>query len=68
MFAVGAAAGAAGAIGDRVWFDADKDGIQDAGEVGIPGISVQLTGDINGDSISDVTLNTVTDASGNYLK
>ena len=53
-------------IGDRVWFDADKDGIQDAGEVGIPGISVQLTGDINGDSISDVTLNTVTDASGNY--
>ncbi|RXK17115.1 SdrD B-like domain-containing protein, partial [Macrococcus sp. DPC7161] len=30
-------------LGDKVWFDADKDGIQDAGEPGIPGVTVTLT-------------------------
>ncbi len=29
-------------IGDFVWLDADKDGIQDFGEVGIPGVTVEL--------------------------
>ena len=29
-------------IGNRVWNDTDEDGIQDAGEVGIDGITVQL--------------------------
>ncbi|MGB5598474.1 MAG: SdrD B-like domain-containing protein, partial [Thiothrix litoralis] len=29
-------------VGNRVWLDADGDGIQDAGEVGIDGVAVQL--------------------------
>jgi hypothetical protein len=31
-----------GSIGDRVWEDVDRDGIQDAGEVGLPGVTVNL--------------------------
>ena len=30
------------AVGDRVWLDADRDGVQDAGELGVPGIRVDL--------------------------
>lgn len=30
-------------IGNRVWVDSDKDGIQDAGEAGLSGVSVALT-------------------------
>ena len=33
------------AIGDRVWDDADEDGIQDPGEAGIDGVTVQLWND-----------------------
>ena len=29
-------------IGDRVWLDQDQDGIQDAGEVGLPNVTVKL--------------------------
>lgn len=53
-------------IGDTVWFDADLDGIQDANEPGISGVAVQLTGDTNGDSVIDVTLNTTTNSTGLY--
>jgi uncharacterized repeat protein (TIGR01451 family) len=31
-----------GSIGDRIWFDANQDGIQDAGEIGMEGVLVQL--------------------------
>ena len=31
-----------GAIGDRVWFDVDGDGVQDAGEDGISGVTLEL--------------------------
>jgi hypothetical protein len=31
-----------GALGDRVWFDKDQDGVQDDGEPGIPGVKVNL--------------------------
>ncbi len=31
-------------LGNRVWSDADGDGVQDAGEVGIPGVRVSVTG------------------------
>lgn len=55
-----------GLIGDRIWFDANTDGIQDSNEVGIPGIAVQLTGDFDNDSVADITLNAVTDANGIY--
>lgn len=33
-----------GAIGDRVWIDANHDGIQDPGETGVAGASVSLNG------------------------
>jgi len=48
-------------IGNRVWNDLDSDGIQDAGETGIAGVSVSLcTG--TGTLIATAT----TDATGNY--
>lgn len=55
-----------GLIGDRVWLDADGDGIQDSGESGIAGVAIRLTGDVNGDSVVDVTLNAVTNTTGGY--
>ena len=36
------------AIGDRVWLDADADGVQDAGEPGIAGVKVYLDVDDSG--------------------
>lgn len=44
LLAILSAGGAAGAInvGNRVWTDADGDGIQDAGETGFAGVTVQL--------------------------
>ena len=55
----------AGAIGDRVWLDENGDGVQDAGEAGIPNLTVTLTGtDANG---NPVALTTVTDADGGYV-
>ncbi|MGT2648884.1 accessory Sec-dependent serine-rich glycoprotein adhesin, partial [Streptococcus uberis] len=47
-------------IGDTVWEDTNKDGIQDAGEPGIPGVTVTLT---NPDG---TTVTTTTDADGYY--
>lgn len=51
-----------GSIGDRVWFDNDYDGTQDASERGIPGVVLQLL-----DGSGNVVGTTVTDANGNYL-
>ncbi len=49
-------------IGDKVWNDANKNGIQDAGESGVSGVSVKLY------TSADVFIaTTTTDASGNYL-
>jgi len=51
-------------IGDRVWADLDGDGIQDAGEPGLAGVTVALLGvDVLGGSVS---LTTVTDGDGLY--
>jgi hypothetical protein len=52
-----------GTIGDTVWRDDDGDGVQDAGEPGLPGVTVQLLG---ADRRS-VLATAVTDASGLYL-
>jgi protocatechuate 3,4-dioxygenase beta subunit len=49
-------------IGDYVWKDEDKDGIQDATENGVPGISVELL-----DPTGAVVATTLTDANGKYL-
>jgi len=48
-----------GQIGDYVWEDENGDGIQDATEPGMPGITVTLAGPINA--------TTTTDANGGYL-
>ena len=52
-----------GSIGDRVWLDADLDGIQDNGELGVSGVTVKLF-----NSTTNALLGTqVTNTSGNYL-
>jgi hypothetical protein len=60
----------AGSIGDYVWDDADSDGEQDAGEDGLPDITVWLYEDENGNGIidpEDDLLDTAsTDSNGNY--
>ncbi len=50
----------AGFIGDLVWWDIDKDGQQDAGEPGIPGVTVELLQN------NAVIATTTTDANGLY--
>ena len=49
-------------VGDRVWHDLNADGIQDSGEPGIAGVSVQLF-DSDGNPVGSAT---TTDANGNY--
>ncbi|MFI0606907.1 MAG: SdrD B-like domain-containing protein, partial [Anaerolineae bacterium] len=64
-------AGTFGSIGDFVWFDRDADGVQDAGELGIPGVTVSLIKDLDGDGIWDVgepiIATDITDGGGLYL-
>ena len=53
----------AGVLGDRVWLDLNNDGVQDAGEPGIPGVTVNLY-----DSTGTTLLATTTTLfDGNYL-
>ena len=63
--------GATGSIGDFVWFDADADGAQDAGEPGIAGVTVSLIEDSNGNGVWDagepIIGTDTTDGSGAYL-
>ena len=49
-------------LGDRVWWDHNRDGLQSIGEPGVPNVTVRLL-DSNGTVIST----TVTDANGLYL-
>ena len=56
-------------VGNFVWFDANKDGVQDADEVGVAGVTVTLTDgagnpviDLGGNPVKPVT----TDANGKY--
>ncbi|WP_196777744.1 SdrD B-like domain-containing protein, partial [Lentzea aerocolonigenes] len=60
-----------GSVGDRVWTDADGDGVQDAGEPGVPGVTVELFAagpDGQAGTGDDVSLGTkTTDANGAYL-
>ena len=57
------------AIGDYVWFDANKDGVQDASEYGVPGVKVSIV-DAAGNPVIDANGKTVepvfTDANGKY--
>ena len=49
-------------LGDRVWYDNNRDGDQDAGEPGIAGVTVQLL-----DAANVVLATTTTDAFGTYI-
>uniref|UniRef100_UPI00101C7673 SdrD B-like domain-containing protein n=1 Tax=Candidatus Chloroploca sp. Khr17 TaxID=2496869 RepID=UPI00101C7673 len=53
-----------GTLGDRVWDDTNGNGVQDAGELGVPNVTLGLTGVTGaGDAINRTT---TTDASGIY--
>ena len=58
-------------LGDRVWSDVNKNGAQDAGEPGVPGVTVRLIDATTGLPVTDLFDNPVapqtTDANGNYL-
>ncbi|RTZ94981.1 MAG: hypothetical protein DSY90_14575, partial [Deltaproteobacteria bacterium] len=49
-------------IGSTIWLDADRDGVQDAGEPGIPGVVVGLK-----DAAGNFIATTTTDENGEYL-
>ena len=51
-----------GAIGNYVWVDENSDGYQDAGEPGLPNVTVKLY-----DTAGNVVATTYTDAHGGYL-
>lgn len=60
------------AFGDRVWVDADGDGVQDTGEIGLGGVAMSLYRDANGDGFLDpgvdtLVATTTTDPDGSYL-
>ena len=59
---------ALGSIGDRVWNDANRNGVQDNGEVGISNVSVTLWVDSNNDGNHDTQVGgaVITNANGNY--
>jgi protocatechuate 3,4-dioxygenase beta subunit len=60
-------------LGDRVWYDNNRDGDQDAGEPGVPGVTVNLyfdannDGFINGAEAFTVVATRTTDGYGNYV-
>lgn len=49
-------------IGDRIWFDANRDGVQDATELGIPQVLMELV-----DTLGRVLALTLTDNDGYYF-
>ncbi|MBL7729251.1 MAG: T9SS type A sorting domain-containing protein, partial [Dinghuibacter sp.] len=55
-------------IGNRVWNDADADGVQDASEAGIPNVTIELFTDFNLDAIPDgpAIASVVTNANGEW--
>jgi len=55
------ATGANNTLTDRIWYDSDADGVQDAGEPGIEGVTVNLL-----DSAGSVIATTTNDANGDF--
>ena len=49
-------------LGDRVWLDTNANGIQDAGELGVAGVMMQLK-----NTSGSLLQTTTTDSNGNYL-
>jgi hypothetical protein len=52
-------------LGDRVWEDKDKDGIQESGEVGLPNVKVELFKEDRSHNLQLIG-NTITNQNGNY--
>jgi uncharacterized repeat protein (TIGR01451 family) len=64
-------AGGFGSIGNKVWHDLDGDGLRDAGEPGIEGVTIELWLDVDGDKVltpgvDNLVRNATTDLSGEY--
>ena len=55
-----------GRLGNFVWYDLNADGVQDAGEPGIPGLRVSLLSDYNRDGMVDFAESVLTDQNGQY--
>jgi uncharacterized repeat protein (TIGR01451 family) len=60
------------ALGDKVWADADNDGLLDSGEAGIAGVKLNAYLDSNGDNqysagVDTFVATTTTDGAGNYM-
>jgi LPXTG-motif cell wall-anchored protein len=57
-------------VGDLVWFDTDRDGVQDAGEPGIAGVTLSIT-KADGTAVTNVfgrpVTTTTTNSTGLYL-
>lgn len=56
-------------IGDRVWHDLNRNGIDDNGEPGIAGVRILMWRDLNADGVPDsngFVGEQITDANGNY--
>lgn len=51
-------------LGDKVWIDSDKDGIQDSNEIGIKGVTVNLYN--NSTCSGNAIAHTVTNSNGYY--
>ncbi len=56
-----------GSIGDTVFWDQDADGFEDANEIGLAGLTVELDIDYDSDGNIDHTLSTLTDVNGEYI-
>lgn len=61
-----------GSLGNKVWYDLNSNGIQDAGELGVAGVTVTLQKDINGDGVFSGAAETsfattTTNSLGEYL-
>jgi hypothetical protein len=52
-------------LGDRVWYDTDRDGVQDSGEPGFQGVVVKLFG--NGTCAGSALATRTTEVHGRYL-
>ncbi|WP_343733224.1 SdrD B-like domain-containing protein [Duganella sp.] len=50
-------------LGDTVWYDTNRNGVQDGGEAGVAGVKVTLL-DANGNAVADASV--TTDANGHY--
>lgn len=60
-----------GSIGDTLWVDSNRNNAVDAGEARLPGVSVSLIKDTNGNGVWDsgepIIATDITDANGQYL-